>query len=293
MKTREEGIQLEVGRNAGARIDDRSHGAAPSSEAARTLIHNALSAFLEGLRASFPLVDLQTAIAANAPLPAPANSPEESPGPCKLPRKVLQLLDAWRKNATATLSAELGEAMATVVVTSFQTVVANWAARLGERPRSSPEAWAPLRGWSLRHATALTSQISTSLLARVVTRLEQAICSAANLMTALEEIQEVTASIWFSEEQLDAMADDAAYVATQHGRHEANRQLGATLKVWSIVDDTRTCKICLANSAQGGIPMMRNFQSGHPHPPAHPYCRCTMDYLGITSATAGEAFRMP
>ncbi len=276
-------------RNAVARTHGRDRTSALSSEEARSLVYHALREFIEKLRASMPFAELRAAISASKSPPAAANKPEGHLGTCKLPRKALELLEAWGHNAGGALRAELGGAMTSVVVTSFQMVMQEWAELLGGLPRWSPEALAPLRGWALRYAATLSDQLITSHLARVVQRLEQAMCSVGNIEMALEEIREGTTALWLTEEQLDALTDDAAYVGTQHGRHEAHRLLGATLKVWSIVDDTRTCKTCLANSAQGGIPMMQDFQSGHPYPPAHPDCRCSMDYLGITHTTAKNA----
>ena len=41
------------------------------------------------------------------------------------------------------------------------------------------------------------------------------------------------------------------------------------------------CPVCLANAAQGWIPIHDVFQSGDFHPPAHPHCRCDIvgDYI--------------
>jgi hypothetical protein len=52
------------------------------------------------------------------------------------------------------------------------------------------------------------------------------------------------------------------------------KRAGALFKttVLSIVP----CPICIANEGQGPIPMDQNFQSGHPHPPFHPNCACTL-----------------
>jgi hypothetical protein len=50
-------------------------------------------------------------------------------------------------------------------------------------------------------------------------------------------------------------------------------------KFWQSVDDDLVCSAeCEANQAQGWIPFDEDFQSGHPHPLAHPYCRCTALY---------------
>jgi 2'-5' RNA ligase len=41
-------------------------------------------------------------------------------------------------------------------------------------------------------------------------------------------------------------------------------------------DRIRVCPICTANAADGPVEVGANFPSGHPHPPAHPRCRCAL-----------------
>jgi len=45
-------------------------------------------------------------------------------------------------------------------------------------------------------------------------------------------------------------------------------------KAWS--DAPTACPICQANTAEGAIPLDKDFASGDPNPPAHPRCRCAL-----------------
>ena len=56
-------------------------------------------------------------------------------------------------------------------------------------------------------------------------------------------------------------------------------------KRWITEDDTRVCEECLANEDAEWQPVDWIFSSGDDAPPAHPLCRCTVDYRPVTPAT--------
>lgn len=47
-------------------------------------------------------------------------------------------------------------------------------------------------------------------------------------------------------------------------------------KYWWSAHDDKVSRGCLANQAQGSIPLNKEFQSGHQAPPRHPRCRCVV-----------------
>jgi hypothetical protein len=51
--------------------------------------------------------------------------------------------------------------------------------------------------------------------------------------------------------------------------------MNVTSKVW-LVAPARACPACLANAAQGAIPVGDSFRSGQVSPPGHPRCRCSL-----------------
>lgn len=68
--------------------------------------------------------------------------------------------------------------------------------------------------------------------------------------------------------------------AYEAGNHMAAEELAASgiemEHFWLTVgDDKVDVPDCLTNQEQGWIPLAQAFQSGHPHPLAHPACRCS------------------
>lgn len=51
----------------------------------------------------------------------------------------------------------------------------------------------------------------------------------------------------------------------------------AVKKVWVV--DVDPCEICQGNADQGAIPDDEDFESGDDSPPAHPWCRCSIDLV--------------
>jgi len=52
---------------------------------------------------------------------------------------------------------------------------------------------------------------------------------------------------------------------------------GATHKRW-LTAGARVCPICMGNEGEGKIGINETFSSGNVRPPAHPLCKCTLDY---------------
>lgn len=59
---------------------------------------------------------------------------------------------------------------------------------------------------------------------------------------------------------------------------EAARRNEATHKSWSIAG-ANICPICEGNAGEGKRGINDTFSSGHERPPAHPYCKCLLEYL--------------
>lgn len=70
--------------------------------------------------------------------------------------------------------------------------------------------------------------------------------------------------------------------ALESGAFDSNKSLGADKKEW--IWDGRDCDACRMNEAQGKIGIDRAHASGHMHPTAHPNCKCTEAYYGVTEA---------
>jgi 8-oxo-dGTP pyrophosphatase MutT (NUDIX family) len=55
---------------------------------------------------------------------------------------------------------------------------------------------------------------------------------------------------------------------------EVMKAAGIAYKAWITMRDGKVCAKCLANQAQGAIPIAAPFKSGDLAPPGHPRCRC-------------------
>ena len=92
-----------------------------------------------------------------------------------------------------------------------------------------------------------------------------------------------------SRERSELIATTEMNFAVSTGSFERHVSLGATRKEWITVGDDRVSEaICKANQGQNQIPIRRNFQSGAPHTPGHPQCRCAVNYVGTTPATVAS-----
>jgi SPP1 gp7 family putative phage head morphogenesis protein len=89
------------------------------------------------------------------------------------------------------------------------------------------------------------------------------------------------------------------------------RAAGKSSKEWMTAHDQRVCPVCAANEAEGPIALDADFESGDPHPPGHPRCRCALIpgmsvlkvgpkgyehgwiYVGVAGSVATDAKKFP
>lgn len=79
-------------------------------------------------------------------------------------------------------------------------------------------------------------------------------------------------------------AHTVAITETSYAYEAGNRQAAEEIAAkgvelehsWSDAGDERVCDTCLANAADGWIPLGQSFSSGHHTPPAHPRDRCAI-----------------
>lgn len=81
----------------------------------------------------------------------------------------------------------------------------------------------------------------------------------------------------FSDKRADLIAQTELNAAYNQGGLEFARGVGAASKSWEPLGSA-VCPICIANNAQGSIPMGNTFQSGASAPPQHPRCQCVLDF---------------
>jgi hypothetical protein len=80
----------------------------------------------------------------------------------------------------------------------------------------------------------------------------------------------------FSHERADLIAVTEIGNATSGGLYAGYQLAGMQEKRWLLSNDDNVCPVCVANAAQGYIPMNDAFQSGDMQPLAHPHCQCDL-----------------
>ena len=75
------------------------------------------------------------------------------------------------------------------------------------------------------------------------------------------------------------IADTEGHYATADGRYTQAKKRGASFKTWVTDQGGRVCPICSGNEAQGLIPIDEAFQDGSTLVPAHPNCKCVINYV--------------
>jgi phosphohistidine phosphatase len=87
----------------------------------------------------------------------------------------------------------------------------------------------------------------------------------------------------FSETRAQLIAQTEVNDAYSFGRDGLARSAGLEEKSW-VTDSDNPCVVCLANEAEGWIPVEQSFSSGDSFPTAHPGCQCGCDYRRVEKA---------
>lgn len=84
-------------------------------------------------------------------------------------------------------------------------------------------------------------------------------------------------------ERRETIARTETAEATSTARRFEAEARGAKWKYWITTADERLCDICAGNEADGVIPFEATFSGGTRDVPAHPNCRCTVQYVSTDS----------
>lgn len=111
-----------------------------------------------------------------------------------------------------------------------------------------------------------------------VKRLQDAVSQAYQDGGSFDELVKVIKGTFrgFSQERAELIAQTELNAAYNNGGLEFGKQVGGRKKRWNPLGDN-VCPICVANEAQGWIPISTDFQSGASSPPQHPRCMCVID----------------
>jgi SPP1 gp7 family putative phage head morphogenesis protein len=98
-------------------------------------------------------------------------------------------------------------------------------------------------------------------------------------LTTDELASEIQDSHAFSDSRSKMIARTEIRMAQMGGQHGAAVAMGATHKYWSTSKDDNVSEECKGNALDGIIKIDQSFSSGDEAPPAHPNCRCVVNYL--------------
>lgn len=98
-------------------------------------------------------------------------------------------------------------------------------------------------------------------------------------LTTAELADEISGAHAFSESRANMIARTEIRMAQMGGQFGAAKAMGATHKRWSTSKDDQVSEECMSNEEDGTIPIGETFSSGDAAPPAHPNCRCVVNYL--------------
>jgi hypothetical protein len=80
-------------------------------------------------------------------------------------------------------------------------------------------------------------------------------------------------------ERQRAIADNEGIDAHGTARYQEAERKNYKFKTWVTSQNERVCPICTGNEAQGLIPIQQAFQNRSMYQPAHPNCRCAVNYV--------------
>jgi hypothetical protein len=130
--------------------------------------------------------------------------------------------------------------------------------------------------------TKLTGNFDATTIDRLRNALADAYEEGADFDGMVQSLRDVYAD--FSETRAGLIWQTEGNNAYNAGRKQLGLDIGADEKSWAT-DGPNPCIECIANSAQGWIPMEDAFLSGDDMPTAHPGCYCSLE-IRFSSATA-------
>lgn len=132
--------------------------------------------------------------------------------------------------------------------------------------------------WAARETAAILAHFRARVVASIAERIRAARTAAQSAADAVELLRRQFAPGGPIEKQFSGYLDDASVASNRYGGIVAAGALGYATKFWITEQDARVCATCNLNESQDPIPLEAAFHSGHLHPPAHPNCRCWLDF---------------
>ncbi len=198
-----------------------------------------------------------------------------------MPEELDAVLIEWLEGQRALVEGPLSKGLSTAAAAGFIVAFNGWMERFGLDLTPTPDMTAGLNSWGKRQATTILSLIDDTTrkgISEVIGKALKESDSVDQIMRAVRAYLDTH----MAPGRAELIADVETYNALHQGALDANKVLGAKEKRWVTEEDRRVCIICFENSAQGSIQIGRTFLSGDFCPPAHPHCRCSLAFSGIT-----------
>ncbi len=199
-----------------------------------------------------------------------------------LPTAVERLIDEWLAENTDSITAELVEHFSATIHKGIQEAYDFWNERLGTnftRVLSLVARVLLIAGKIAKNLIGKLRPHISRAVRKLIKKLKSEDKSDLQILDAVQRFLEHADLV---AELLNQYTKEGDHEAFEMGRLLGNEALGATEKAWITAGDNRVDAICLANEADGEIPIRDRFSSGHLTPPAHRGCRCTAVYFGVS-----------
>jgi len=196
----------------------------------------------------------------------------------------------WLEGQHDLIEDRLASSLAETAFAGFRPVFETHMEKFGLDFEPTPWMMATLQRSAERRAEWLMSWLDRMIMKRIADAIADTAIEKTIVEAVLKAIQTVLNFLITEEARM--YAREEAESAFSYGKWQAYKEFGATHKKWLTEDDGAVCGVCRENEAEGLVPI--DFLYGWlAFPPAHPRCRCRMEYFGVTRESVLEAFRPP
>jgi len=188
----------------------------------------------------------------------------------------------------AGMIADLIQAALLAVLTALWSAAWQAGAKAAEREtgKPAPGSQAALEAFLATHGANWADLISGTGIAALLAAITQALRAG--------DAASVTGRLWAildAEQRSEMIAASEVSRAWNAAYFDALKAAGIACKIWVTSGLPGTCARCLANAAQGPVPLDQPFKSGDLAPLAHPRCRCHLAAAPAPQPLTGKVLR--
>ena len=203
------------------------------------------------------------------------------------------ILTEWKDQVHALLLMAIAGVLAAALRERFRRACEAWLKRLGLTGVVLTEMEKSLGDWGHDQAETILAKFDETVRAKLSKIIRDGLSKRLTADEIEQQIREYLDQDPEFVRWADTIALQEAVNAIHEGAFQAYKRLRATKKAWSTRNDIHVCPSCRKNQRAGNIPLDHPFPSGQMHPPAHPRCRCTASYFGISRWSVLQAVTQP